>query len=105
MGGEEWAPGLHGAAGTVHIGVATGEVRVVLSGEIDIQLGDELDGAALVVRKHALPVEIDAKDVTFMDSTGARFIARCSVHGPVKVVASPPVRFLLQVLAMDDLLR
>ncbi|KQR17253.1 hypothetical protein ASF78_08135 [Cellulomonas sp. Leaf334] len=31
-------------------------------------------------------------------------IARCYAIGPVTVTASPTVRFLLQILAMDDFL-
>jgi hypothetical protein len=39
-----------------------------------------------------------------MDSTGVRLIARCYANGPVTVTASPTVRFLLEILAMDDVL-
>ena len=90
--------------GTVQVAVEADQVRITLAGDIDIELDDELDIAALEVHRHALPVVIDATGVTFMDSAGARLIARCHMHGPVKVAASPAVRFLLQVLAMDDLL-
>ncbi|MFS0700528.1 STAS domain-containing protein [Cellulomonas sp. 179-A 4D5 NHS] len=79
-------------------------VRVVLAGDIDTALVDALDAATAVVEEHRLPVMVDATAVTFMDSRGARFLSRCYVRGPMTVAASPPVRFLLTVLAMDDVL-
>lgn len=90
--------------GTVHVTVDVDAVRVLLVGDIDAELGDELEDAARTVRENRLPVAVNAVGVTFMGSAGARFIGRCYAQGPLAVAASAPVRFLLQVLAMDDVL-
>jgi anti-anti-sigma factor len=97
-------PRWEGPAGTVHVSVDVAAVRVLLAGDIDAELDDELDEAVRIVRDNALPVVVDAARVRFMDSAGARFIGRCYAHSSVTVAASPQVRLLLQVLAMDDVL-
>jgi len=88
--------------GTVQVVIASDAVRVILAGEVDVELDNELDEAARAVREHPLPVIVDATRVTFMDSAGVRFIARFYGQGRLTVSASPTVRFLLQVLGMDD---
>ena len=90
--------------GTVRAAVTSDSVRITLSGEVDVLLDGELDDAARTVREHQLPVVVDATGVTFMDSTGVRFIGRCYGQGALTVAASPIVRFLLEILAMDDVL-
>jgi len=101
---SEQVGGADGPVGTVRVAVTSDAVRITLSGEIDVLLDDELDDAARAVREHQLPVEVDATAVTFMDSTGVRFIGRCYGQGALTVAASPIVRFLLEILAMDDVL-
>ena len=93
-----------GQVGTVHVLATAEAVRITLTGEIDADLGDELDAAARAMHAYGLPVRVDATEVTFMDSTGVRLIARCYANGPVTVAASPSVRFVLEILAMDDVL-
>ena len=90
--------------GTVHVLAAAEAVQLTLTGEIDADLGEELDAAARTVLAAGLPVQVDATGVTFMDSTGVRLIARCYANGPVTVTASTTVRFLLEILAMDEVL-
>lgn len=96
--------GAETRAGSVHVLATAEAVEVTLTGEVDAELGDDLDAAARTVHAHGLPVRVDATGVTFMDSTGVRLIARCYASVPVTVTASPTVRFLLQILAMDDVL-
>ncbi|WP_258723466.1 STAS domain-containing protein [Cellulomonas sp. NS3] len=103
------SPGAHppdpdGPIGFVRVVPTADAVLVTLTGEIDGELGDALDAAAQTVRDLALPVMVDATAVTFMDSTGAWFLSRCCTLVPIVVRASPQVRFLLKVLAMDDVL-
>ena len=90
--------------GTVHVLATAEAVRITLTGEIDADLGEELDAAARAAHAHGLPVQVDATEVTFIDSTGVRLIARCYANGPVTVTASTTVRFVLEILAMDDVL-
>jgi anti-anti-sigma factor len=99
---SEQLRGADGPVGTAQVSVTSDAVRITLSGEIDVLLDGELDDAARTVREHQLPVVVDATAVTFMDSTGVRFIGRCYGHGELTVTASPVVRFLLEILAMDD---
>lgn len=90
--------------GSVQVSVGPGALLVTLTGEVDAALSEELDEAVRAVRAHGLPVMIDALGVSFMSSEGARFVSQCYAHGPLTVAGSPPVRFLLMLLAMEDVL-
>ncbi len=79
----------------------------MLSGEIDADLGADLQEATAAAEDSGLPVEIDAHHVTFMDSSGVAFLARLASRGPhrVRVLRAPPtVRFLLEVTRIGELL-
>lgn len=93
--------------GSVHVLFGAEKTRVVLSGEIDVVMVPELLEAAQAVRDAGLPtVEVDAQHVTFMDSTGLAFFARLAAQGPSRPVVlrpSPPVRFLLDLTWMGEL--
>ena len=93
--------------GSVQVLFGDEKARVVLSGEIDVVLVPDLLEAAQAVRDAGLPtVEVDAHLVTFMDSTGVAFFARLAAQGPrrpVVVRPSPPVRFLLDLTWMCDI--
>lgn len=95
---------LRDAVGTVQVTPLADVVRVTLTGDIDGQLDDELTAALATVIGLALPVMVDARQVTFMDSAGATFLARLYMRTPMTVAASRPVQFLLRVLAMDDVI-
>ena len=79
-------------------------VRVTLAGEIDGELVDDLAAALAVIGALGLPVMVDARAVTFVDSAGGTFLSRLYLRGPVTVVASRSVQFLLRVLGLDDML-
>ena len=104
MDGPAQVRGPEDRVGTVHVLATAEAVQITLTGEIDAELGEDLDAAVRVVHAYGLPVRIDATEVTFIDSTGMRLVARCAASVPVTVTASATVRFLLQILAMDDLL-
>jgi len=72
-------------------------------GELDLATAPHLS-AAVAEHGDAKLLVLDMTPTTFMDSTGVRLIARCYANGPVAVTASPTVRFLLEILAMDDVL-
>lgn len=103
---DEPTPEL-GDPASVHVIVGTTRARVVLSGEIDADIGADLGEAIADAEQSGLPVEIDAHHVTFMDSSGVAFLARLasrSAH-PVRVLRAPPtVRFLLEVTRIGELL-
>jgi len=96
-----------GDPASVHVIVGSTRARVVLSGEIDADIGAELDEAIADAEQSGLPVELDAHHVTFMDSSGVAFLARLASRSPhqVRVLRAPPtVRFLLEVTRIGELL-
>ncbi len=92
---------------SVHVITGATKARIVLSGEIDADLGADLTEATAAAEETGLPVEIDAHHVTFMDSSGVAFLARLATRSPhrVQVLRAPPtVRFLLEVTQIGELL-
>ena len=55
-------------------------VRMVLSGPVDASMSDELTAAVREAERPGLPVEVDTRTVTFMDST-VPTTARLSISG------------------------
>lgn len=95
------------APGSVHVIVGSERTRIVLSGEVDADLGPDLQEAAADAESARLPIEVDAHRVTFMDASGVAFLARLSTRSPsrVRLVRVPPtVRFLLEVTRIGDIL-
>ena len=96
-----------GEPGAVHVIVGTDRTRIVLSGEVDADLGPELQEATAEAEHVGLPIEVDAHHVTFMDSSGVAFLARLSIRSQhrVRLLRVPPtVRFLLEVTRIGELL-
>ena len=92
--------------GAVQVLVGVDRVRIVLSGDVDSDLGDDLVEAAAEAERHDLPVEVDAHHVTFMDSAGVAFLARLSIRSKhrVRLLRVPPtVKFLLEVTRIGEL--
>ena len=93
--------------GSVHVIVQGQRTRIVLSGEIDADLGPDLHEATADAEATGLPVDIDTQHVTFMDSSGIAFLARIATRSGTKTrVIHPPetVRFLLEVTRIGELL-
>ena len=93
--------------GSVHVIVGAERTRIVLSGEVDADLGGDLQEATAEAERAGLPIEVDAHHVTFMDSSGVAFFARLSTRSPsrVRLIRVPPtVRFLLEVTRIGELL-
>ncbi|WP_028050462.1 STAS domain-containing protein [Cellulomonas sp. URHD0024] len=99
--------GITGEPGAVHVIVGTESTRIVLSGEVDADLGAELQEATAEAEQVGLPIEVDAHHVTFMDSSGVAFLARLSIRSQhrVRMIRVPPhVKFLLDVTRIGELL-
>jgi anti-sigma B factor antagonist len=93
--------------GAVHVILGNDRTRIVLSGEIDADLGADLHEATAEAEHADLPIEVDAHHVTFMDSSGVAFLARLATRSQhrVRLLRVPPtVRFLLEVTRIGDLL-
>jgi len=96
-----------GEPGAVQVIVGADRTRIVLSGEVDADLGPELQEATAEAEQRELPIEVDAHHVTFMDSSGVAFLARLSIRSEhrVRLLRVPPtVRFLLEVTRIGELL-
>ena len=96
-----------GEPGAVQVIVGADRTRIVLSGEVDADLGPELQEATAEAEERGLPIEVDAHHVTFMDSSGVAFLARLSIRSEhrVRLLRVPPtVRFLLEVTRIGELL-
>jgi anti-sigma B factor antagonist len=105
-GDDDVAPSI-GDPASVHVIVGTSRARIVLSGEIDADIGAELHEATADAEESGLPVEVDAHHVTFMDSSGVAFLARLASRSShkVRVLRAPPtVKFLLEVTRIGELL-
>lgn len=92
--------------GSVHVITGNHRTRVVLSGEIDAELGPALLESAAEAAEAGVDVEVDVQHVTFMDSTGVAFLARVAKDAVKPVVLLRPneeVRFLLDITAVSDL--
>lgn len=95
-----------GDTGSVHVMVAPTRTRVVLCGEVDAALEAELKDAAADAEAAGRPIEVDARRVTFMDSSGFTLLARLASRSPqpLRVIEPPDViRFLLEVTRIGDL--
>ena len=93
--------------GSVHVIHGSERTRIVLSGEVDADLGADLQEATAEAERAGLPIEVDAHHVTFMDSSGVAFLARLSTRSTsrVRLIRVPPtVRFLLEVTRIGELL-
>ncbi|QAY69326.1 STAS domain-containing protein [Xylanimonas protaetiae] len=105
-GTHDGAPEI-GDPASVHLIVGATRARIVLSGEIDADIGAELSEATAEAEATGLPVEIDAHHITFMDSSGVAFLARVASRMPqkVRILRAPPtVKFLLEVTRIGELL-
>jgi anti-anti-sigma factor len=104
------APGSRDAAGepgSVHVILSPDRTTIVLSGEVDADLGPDLAQATTDAEQAGVPIEIDAHHVTFMDSSGVAFLARLAMRTPhrVRLLHVPPtVQFLLEVTRIGELL-
>jgi anti-anti-sigma factor len=93
--------------GSVHVILGGRKTRVVLTGEIDAELGPDLIEAAADAEDAGRPVEVDVQHVTFMDSTGVAFLARLASRCQGRLVLIKPpelVQFLIDVTAIREVL-
>lgn len=92
--------------GSVVLVVSPSRVRLVLGGELDLLIKPELLDAVREAVLHDLPVEVDARHVTFMDSSVIATLSRliqATRHRPAFIDPAPVVRFLLEVTGIGGL--
>lgn len=94
-----------GETGSVHTMLSGERTRIILHGEIDVALAADLTDALREAEQAGVPVDVDARHVTFMDSSGVSLLARLASHTPGRLrIIRPPevVRFLLEVTRIGD---
>ncbi|GAA4415249.1 hypothetical protein GCM10023169_01390 [Georgenia halophila] len=93
-------------SGSVSVLTSGSRVRVVLSGPIDAAMKAELAEAFRGAERHQVPIEVDTRTVSFMDSTAVAQIAHTANRLPGRLVfIQPPevVRFLLDLTHVDEM--
>ena len=73
---------------------------IVLVGDVDRVLSEDLEHAGRDAIDHGQPITIDAEGVTFMDSVGVAFLVRLAASLPAKeqVVLRDPSLSVLDLL-------
>ncbi|PFG39076.1 STAS domain-containing protein [Georgenia soli] len=92
-------------AGAVALLTTEGAVRLVLSGPIDQLCAADVDAAVGEAVASGLPVEVDTRHVTFMDTAGVAALQSLTAAFPLRATFVTPtdlVRFLLQVTHLDE---
>lgn len=92
--------------GTVQLFCSSRHSRLVLSGDLDEQVARELGAAVNEAVAAGRPVQVDARQVRFMNSSALAMLARLAQRCEARpVVISPPeiLRFLLEVTRVGEL--
>lgn len=89
-------------AGAVSVFFDQAGTLIVLVGDVDRVISDDLEHAGRDAIDHGQPITIDAAGVTFMDSVGMAFLVRLAASVDVKAKVglrdpSPSVLDLLQI--------
>jgi anti-sigma B factor antagonist len=88
------------SAGTVALLTCASRSRLVLAGEIDVASKSELQPAVDEALALERPIDVDVRNVRFMDSFGIATLAGLARRSPYRLrIIEPPelVRFLLDV--------
>ena len=92
-------------SGSTAVLTAGDRTRLVLAGEVDASMDEELATCTTEITRLGQPLDIDVRNVTFMDSSVLAVIARLTqrLSGPVRVIGpSESVRFLLELTHLVD---
>jgi anti-sigma B factor antagonist len=73
---DGWRPSDLNGSGDASVFFDDGTTLVMLSGEVDLALGDDLEYAGRDAIDRGAPVRVDLSRVTFIDSVGLGFLAR-----------------------------
>jgi anti-anti-sigma factor len=94
----------------IDVTVDAGAARVTVTGEIDMGDAEALRQLLVEAAADAPEIEVDLRGVRFVDSAGCRALVQSAEHarsagGRIRVVvAEGPVRRVLQLLGVEDLL-
>ncbi|GAA4415348.1 hypothetical protein GCM10023169_01580 [Georgenia halophila] len=105
ISGPQVGPGAAEPPGSVAVLTTDSGVRLVLSGQVDAGMNTELVEAVHEATRIGLPVDVDTRTVTFMDSTVIALMAHMvnRLAHPVRFIEPPEVvRFLLDLTHIDE---
>lgn len=95
----------HTWTGSAAVLTADGRTRLVLAGEIDASMNDELATCTTEITRLGGPLDVDVRNVSFMDSSVLAVLARLTqrLAEPVRVIGpSESVRFLLDLTHLTE---
>lgn len=97
---------MNGTTGWVRVRTRPHSVLLELGGEVDAVMEGELERAVTEARSRDLPVEVDTRSVTFMDSLALASLARLTAGQRATTFVDPPdlVRFLLEVTRLGEVI-
>jgi anti-sigma B factor antagonist len=84
------------------------ETLILLVGDVDLAVADDLDIVGKDATDRGLPIRADLSRVTFMDSTGVTLLARlvrCEAEHHRRVVVTGPPLAIRELLAITGLTR
>lgn len=93
--------------GRVTVRTSPTRARLVLTGEVDMSLADELSAAVDDVLALGVPVDVDMRAVTFIDSSGLSKLVRLATSSVTRPrLIEPPefVIFLLEVTRVHEVM-
>lgn len=93
--------------GSVTVRTSPTRSRLVLAGEVDMSLADELSAAVDTVLALGLPVDVDVRQVTFIDSSGLSKLVRLAtsaVSHPRLIEPPDFMTFLLEVTRVHEVM-
>jgi anti-anti-sigma factor len=73
---DGWRPADRSGSGDASVFFDDEVTLIMLSGEVDLALGDDLEYAGRDAIDRGAPVRVDLSRVTFIDSVGLGFLAR-----------------------------
>ncbi|GAA1624643.1 STAS domain-containing protein [Georgenia ruanii] len=91
--------------GWVSVLASEERTRLLLAGELDDSLTADLTEAVDLAVRRGLPVDIDARGLTFMDSSSVATLTRLAARLPARArLIEPPelLLFLLEVTKLDQ---
>lgn len=91
------------ASGTAAVLSSGTRVRIALAGELDLACRPAVEEACRDALSHGLPVDLDVRDVTFIDSSILTLVFKLAVSSPLRVVGpNELVRFLFDVTGLSS---
>ena len=92
--------------GSVALLTSPSRNRLILAGEVDVSMSHELGDAAREIERSGLPVDVDVRNLAFMDSSVIAVLARVAYRIPHRLqIIEPPdvMRFLLDVTNIGEI--